>query len=179
MESSIAQEIEQDVFQRFGIGADTYARHVERSSHFRLEGFLSLVHDAFAKVADVHILHFVTFFASLFQLHIALDVSHQVFQGLYMLLDVSGFDGIERWGNLQADVVDELALQLVVVVGNVEALLELLDLTDVLHHDADKEQQTAGQCSCQDAKEDDDAFLCADFAFLFGQGVLRCGEFIL
>ena len=96
-----------------------------------------------------------------------------------MLLDVSGFDGIERWGNLQADVVDELALQLVVVVGNVEALLELLDLTDVLHHDADKEQQTAGQCSCQDAEEGYNSLLCADFAFLFSQSVLRCGVFIL
>ena len=179
MESSIAQEIEQDVFQRFGIGADTYARHVERSSHFRLEGFLCLVHDAFAKGADVHVLHFVTFFTAAFQFHIGLDMLHQVFQGLYVLLYIATFDGIERWSNLLADVVDELALLLVVVIGDAEALLQLLDLTDVLQHDADKEQQSSRQGSCQDAEEGYNALLCADFAFLFSQSVLRCGVFIL
>ena len=85
---------------------------------------------------------------------------------------MSAFDGIERWRNLFADVVDELALQFVVVVGDGKALLLLLDLTDVLEHDADEEQQTSGQGSYEDAKEGDDALLGTDLAFLFGQRVL-------
>ena len=70
------------------------------------------------------------------------------------------------------DVVDELALELVVFVGYTEAFLELLDLAHVLDHDGNEEEQGTGQYGSDDAPEDDGAFLAADFAVLFTQEIL-------
>ena len=172
MDSRIAKQIKQYVFQCFGIGADIHARYVQCGNDIRAETFLRLVHDAFAQSLNVHVLHFVTFFTGTFKFHVCLDMLHQIFQGLYMLLYITTFYGIERRSNLFADVVDKFALLFVVVVGNAEALLQFFDLADILQHDTDEEQQSTCQGCCQDAEEDDAPLLCADCVFLFSQEIL-------
>ena len=89
-----------------------------------------------------------------------------------MLLGIARFYCIERWSNLFTYIVDESAFLFVVVIGDGQAVFQLLDLKLTLEHDADEEQQTSSQCSCKNTQKDNGALLGVYLAFLLAKDVL-------